>query len=29
MQILLREIVDALRGVWGCEVVTHRESPTS
>ena len=27
MQILLREIVEALRGVWGCEVLTHRESP--
>ena len=27
MQLILREIVEALRGVWGCEVLTHRESP--
>ena len=27
MQILLCEIVEALCGVWGCEVLTHRESP--
>jgi phenylalanyl-tRNA synthetase alpha chain len=27
MQILLREIVEALREAWGCEVLIHRESP--
>lgn len=27
MQILLREIVEALREAWGCEVVVHRQSP--
>src|SRR5918994_6237203 len=27
MQILLREVVEALRAAWGCEVVIHRESP--
>ena len=27
MQILLREIVEALREAWGCEVLVHRESP--
>ncbi|MDQ5812275.1 MAG: hypothetical protein M3358_16365 [Actinomycetota bacterium] len=27
MQMLLHEIIEGLRGVWGCEVLTHRESP--
>src|SRR5918998_4594356 len=27
LQILLREVVEALRAAWGCEVVIHRESP--
>ena len=27
MQILLNEIVEALREAWGCEVLIHRESP--
>jgi phenylalanyl-tRNA synthetase alpha chain len=27
MQILLREIIEALHEVWGCEVLIHRESP--
>ena len=27
MQMLLHEIGEGLRGVWGCEVLTHRESP--
>jgi phenylalanyl-tRNA synthetase alpha chain len=27
MQILLREVIEALREAWGCEVLIHRESP--
>jgi phenylalanyl-tRNA synthetase alpha chain len=27
MQILLDGIVEALRDVWGCEILIHRESP--
>jgi hypothetical protein len=27
MQILLREVVEALREAWCCEVLVHRESP--
>ena len=27
MQVLLREIVEALREAWGCEVLVHRGSP--
>jgi phenylalanyl-tRNA synthetase alpha chain len=27
MQILLREVIEALREAWGCEVLLHRESP--
>jgi phenylalanyl-tRNA synthetase alpha chain len=27
MQLLLRDVVEALRRAWECEVLVHRESP--
>jgi hypothetical protein len=27
MQILLRDVVEALRRAWGCAVLVHRENP--